>query len=184
MTAPELRIADLSERPRLGFKGRGTLAAMRQRGIVVEDRPNRAYRQADDTLCMVLAPGEVFLLAPDQSDDVFAPLLETWRIDDGERTYPMLRRHSHAWFAMQGDAVPEMLAKLCAVDLRQHRFADLCIAQTSVARLSAIVLRADSSTRTTYHVLADSASSAYLQSCLTDASSEFGGRMTAWSGSS
>ncbi|WP_454625114.1 hypothetical protein [Bradyrhizobium cenepequi] len=179
MVSSRFGIVDLSELPRLGFKGRGTLPAMQKRGIVVENRPNRAFRQADGALCMVLAASEIFLLgALDAKEDAFATLENRWRIEDGEQTYPMPRRHSHAWFAVQGDAAPAILAKLCAVDLRPHRFEDLAIAQTSVARLNSIVLRADVAERLTYHVLADSASSAYMLSCLTDSAGEFGGTVT------
>jgi sarcosine oxidase, subunit gamma len=172
----QLSITDLSERPRLGFKGRGTLAAMQRRGIVVENRPNRAFQQADGSLCLVLAASEVFLLGARAADDsALAKLEADWRIEDGERAYPMPRRHSHAWFAIEGEAAPELLSKLCAVDFRPHRFDDLSIAQTSVARLNAIVLRADVEDRLTYHVLADSASAVYLLACLRDSAEEFGG---------
>ena len=69
-----------------------------------------------------------------------------------------------------------MFAKLCAVDLRPAKFADLSIAQTSVARLSAIVIRDDRADSLAYHLLADSASAAYLWECLFDAMTEFDGR--------
>lgn len=178
MPASQISIADLSARPRLGFKGRGTLPAMQKRGIAVENQPNRAFRQADGSLCLVLAASEVFLLgARDGDDSRFAKLEADWRIEDDERTYPMPRRHSHAWFAVQGDAAPDMLSKLCAIDFRPHRFDDLSIAQTAVAMLNAIVLRADVEDRLTYHVLADSASAVYLLDCLKDAAEEFGGRV-------
>ena len=179
MATSRLAIIDLSERPRLGFKGRGTLPAMQKRGMVVENQPNRAFRQANGSLCLVLAASEVFLLgAGDGDDSGLAKLEADWRIEDGERTYPMPRRHSHAWFAVQGEAAPDMLSKLCAIDFRPHRFDDLSIAQTSVARLNAIVLRADVEDRLTYHALADSASAVYLLACLEDAAEEFGGSMT------
>ena len=179
MAPSPLGIIDLSDRPRLGFKGRGTLPAMQKRGIAVENQPNRAFRQANGTLCLVLAASEVFLLGRiEGKEDSLSSFESGWRIEDGERTYPMPRRHSHAWFAIQGDAAPEMLAKLCAVDLRPHRFDDLSIAQTSVARLNSIVVRADLGQQPVYHVLADSASATYMLSCLIDAAAEFGGRVT------
>jgi sarcosine oxidase, subunit gamma len=179
LAIPRLAIIDLSERPRLGFKGRGTLPAMQKRGIVVENQPNRAFRQIDGGLCLVLAASEVFLLGSRDGDDSgFAKLEADWRIEDGERTYPMPRRHSHAWFAVQGPSAPDMLAKLCAIDFRPHRFDDLSIAQTSVVRLNAIVLRADVEDLLTYHVLADSASAVYLLACLKDAAEEFGGSVS------
>jgi sarcosine oxidase subunit gamma len=170
----QLGILNLSARSRLGFKGRGTLPAMQKRGMIVENQPNRAFRQPDGALCLVLAASEVFLLGTGDGDDSgFAKLEADWRIEDGERTYPMPRHHSHAWFAVQGNAAPEMLSKLCAIDFRPHRFDDLAIAQTAVAGLNAIVLRADAEERLTYHVLADSASAVYLLDCLKDAAEEF-----------
>jgi sarcosine oxidase subunit gamma len=71
-----------------------------------------------------------------------------------------------------------MLSKLCAIDFRPHRFGDLAIAQTTVAQLNAIVLRADIEDRFIFNVLADSASAVYLLACLKDAAEEFGGRVT------
>lgn len=177
MTQP-LVIADLSELPRLGFKGRGTLAAMQARGLHLANTPNRAFRQDDGSLCMVLAASEVFLLGSlDGESGQFAELEKNWRIEDNEKTYSMPRRHSHSWFALQGDAAPELFSKLCAVDLKSHVFGDLSIAQTSVARLSAIILRADSGGQLLYHLLSDSAASAYMLACLKDAADEFGGTM-------
>lgn len=173
-----LAIADLTPLPRLGFKGRGTLAAMQARGVVVENEPNRVFRQPDGGLCLVLAATEVLLLGPLEGDGAGLEGLERgWRIEDGERTYPVPRRDSHAWFGLAGPAVPAMFAKLCGVDLRPHRFADLSIAQTSVARLNAIVARADCAGRPDYHLLADSAAAVYLLDCLLDAAEEFGGRI-------
>ena len=60
-----------------------------------------------------------------------------WRIEDEERTYPMPRRDSHAWFAVAGRGArrrcsPRSAPSICAMT----SFADLAIAQTSVARCS------------------------------------------------
>jgi hypothetical protein len=63
MASSSIDIFDLSDLPRSGFKGGGTLAAMQARGLKLEDQPNRAFRQDDDVLCLVLAATEVFLLA-------------------------------------------------------------------------------------------------------------------------
>ncbi|MBY0380631.1 MAG: hypothetical protein K2W78_01755 [Xanthobacteraceae bacterium] len=177
MSAKPLTITDLSALPRLGFKGRGTLAAMQAKGLVLENQPNRAFPQSDGLICMVLAASEVFLLGAARENAVrLSDLENSWRIDEAGGTYPLLRRHSHAWFSMQGASAPEMLAKLCAVDFRTHRFTDFRIAQTSVARLNSIVLRADADGEPTYHLLADSASRVYMLACLQDAAEEFGGR--------
>ncbi len=68
-----------------------------------------------------------------------------------------------------------MLAKLCGVDLRPRSFDDLEIAQTIVARLSAIVVRDDIGETLAYHLLADSASALYLWDCVVEAMAEFDG---------
>jgi sarcosine oxidase subunit gamma len=173
-----LAIVDLSPLPRIGFKGRGTLEAMKKRGVTVEPVPNRAYRQPDGGLCLVLAPGEVILLSNLAGDgQALEAIINNWRIEDEERTYPLLRRDSLAWFAIAGSKAPEMLAKLCAIDMRLSHFPELAIAQTSVAKMSAIVARADIGSIPVYHVLADSAAALYFCSCLIDAAHEFGGRL-------
>src|SRR5215469_15666728 len=88
MASSGLGIADLSELPRLGFKGQATLPAMRKRGLVVEYHPNHAFRQHNGALCMVLAASEIFLLHPSkEKEDTLASLESGWRIEDGERTY-------------------------------------------------------------------------------------------------
>jgi len=176
--APGVAICDLSLRPRLGFKGRGTIATMQALGVVVEAVPNRAFRQPDGGLCLVLAPGEVILLSNAEGDGAGLARMEAqWRLEDEQRTYPMPRFDSHAWLQVAGPQAPEMFAKICGVDLRPARFADLAIAQTSIAKMSAIVVRADAGNATVYHVLADSAAALYFSSCLLDAAAEFGGRL-------
>ena len=176
--ARKLVMADLTPLPRLGFKGRGTIEAMKKRGVTVEPAPTRAFRQPDGGLCLVLAPGEVILLSNLAGDGRrFDEMLATWRIEDEERTYPLLRRDSHAWFAIIGHDAPAMFSKLCGVDLSRGKFPDLAIAQTSIAKMSAIVTRADAGPVPRYHVLADSAAALYFSSCLLDAGREFGARI-------
>jgi sarcosine oxidase subunit gamma len=177
-TAGRIVIADLSPFPRLGFKGRGTVPAMQARGIALDATANRAFRQPDGGLCLVLAPGEVILLSNLNGDgERLAQLEADWRIEDEERTYPLSRRDSHAWLAVAGEALPEMFAKLCAIDLRRDKFADLAIAQTSIAKMSAILTRADMGTTPVFHLLVDSAAALYFCDCLLDAADEFGGRI-------
>jgi sarcosine oxidase subunit gamma len=179
--ARKLAITDLSALPRLGFKGRETIPAMKARGLVLEAEPNRAFRQPDGGLCLVLAASEVILLAPlSGHGEKLQSLHDGWRLQDMERTYPMLRRDSQAWFAVTGAKAPEMFAKICGIDFRLDRFADLSIAQTSVAKISAIVTRADIGTTPAFHILADSASALYFFECLNDAAQEFGGEIACW----
>lgn len=175
-TLARLGLVDLSPLPRIGFKGRGTIPAMQKAGVAVEGAPNRAFRQPDGGLCLVLAPGEVIILSGPGGDDALVRRLsDGWSMDDPADAYLMPRASSHAWFRIVGVQAPAFFAKICAIDLRQQKFADLAIAQTSVAKLTAIIVRDDIAGVLGFHVLADSASAEYLWSCLLDAMQEFGG---------
>ena len=93
--------------------------------------------------------------------------------------YPVPRMDTHAWFRLDGPDAPTLFSKLCAVDLRPARFANLTVAQTVAARVSVIVIRQDVRNAPCYHVLTDSASALYFWDCLVDAMTEFGGAVVA-----
>jgi sarcosine oxidase subunit gamma len=173
--AGALSLVDLSGLPRIGFKGRGTIPAMQARGLSLEGQANRVFRQADGSLVLVLAPSEVIILADPtgqnaaQHAGTFQGWLDTFRLEDTERTYPLLRRDSHAWFALVGPDAWKLLAKVCAIDFRPKSFADLTIAQTSLAKTTAIIARADRLSTVVHHILVDTGQARYLWSCLVDA---------------
>lgn len=180
-TAEILGLADLSPLPRAGFKGRDALAWLSGQGFEVGEPLNRAWRQADGALVAKLAPTEALLLPayPWRPVPVVTPPA------DGRLCFPVPRRDGSLWFRVTGAEAAAMFAKLCGVDLTPSSFPDLSIAQTSLARMSGIVIREDiardeiSGARETpllsYHLLADSASAGYLWDCLTDAMAEYGG---------
>ncbi len=179
--AKRLGLTDLSPLPRAGFKGAGTVEWLAGQGLEVPADSNRAARQPAGELAARLAPGEVLILGDLAGQGGLPGRLETaWSAaslpPESPRGFPVPRRDSHAWFLVSGGQSAAMFAKLCAVDLRPAKFPDLSIAQTSVARLSAIVIRDDRGDTLAYHLLADSASATYLWDCLIDAMAEFGGR--------
>jgi sarcosine oxidase, subunit gamma len=176
-TLARLGIVDLSPLPRIGFKGRGTIPAVRAAGVALKAEPNRAFRQEDGGLCAVLAPGEVMLLSGLDGEGALVRRLATgWSIDDAAGAYLVPRASSHAWFRIVGEAAPAMFAKICAIDLRPHKFPDLAVAQTSVVRLAGIVIRDDLPGAPAFHLLVDSASAEYVWEWVIDAMAEFGGR--------
>ena len=181
-TARRLGLADLSPVPRTGFKGAGTVEWLTGQGVEVPAESNLAARQSGGEVAARLAPGEVLVLgAPEAGADGLPAALEAaWAAGplppETPRGFPLPRRDSHAWFLVSGSAAAAMFAKLCGVDLRPAKFPDLSIAQTSVARISAIVVRDDRGGTLAYHLLADSASAEYLWDCLLDAMTEFEGR--------
>lgn len=172
-----LGLADLSPLRRTGFKGRGGFHWLEDEGWPVPELDNRAGRCPSGALVARLAEGEVLALdAIPKPDPRLARAETTTSLPAG--LYPVPRRDSHAWFVLLGARAPECLATLCAVDLRPQRFADLAIAQTSLARLAAIVIRDDGDGEALrYHLLADSASALYLWDVLVDAMSGYGGRL-------
>jgi len=175
--APDLAscaLADLSVLPRLGMKGWTAWTTLASVGI---DRPvenNQATRMRGGGLALRLGDNEALLLGAVAGD---APLLkEAMMLPVASGFYPVPRQDTHAWFALIGAAVPALLSKVCAIDFRIGRFADLAIAQTMVARVGAVVLRCDVDQTTAFHVLADSASALYLWQVLLQAGEEYHGR--------
>jgi sarcosine oxidase subunit gamma len=172
-TAAPVVLTDLSPFARTGFKGADTPDWLTRQGLDIPAAPNRAVTQADGSVLARLSAGEFLLLGrPGDGMGLVERLDAAWSWGDGAgMCFPLPRQDSHAWFHLRGKAVPEMMAKLCGVDLRRHVFADGAVAQTSVARLNAIVVRQGDD----YHLLADSASAEYLWACVVDAMAEFGG---------
>jgi sarcosine oxidase subunit gamma len=178
--AQRMAIADLSVLPRTGFKGAGTVEWLQGQGLTIGNDSNMAYRQEGDALAARLASTEIFLI---DGLDASGALIEklngawSWGLEKPRKPigYPMLRQDSHAWFMVIGSAAPEMFAKICGVDLRPHRFQPGQIAQTSLAKMSGIVIRDDRGAVPGFHLLADIASAEYLWGAVLDAMSEFGG---------
>jgi sarcosine oxidase subunit gamma len=176
-----LGLADLSPLPRTGFKGAGTLEFLTEQGLAIGDDSNVAYPQSGGGLAARLAPSEIFFLdGLDGEGKTVAQIKSAWHWGE-ERPrrpigYPMPRDESHCWFTLTGEQAPAMLAKLCGVDLRPAKFAAGRIAQTSVAKINAIVIRCPAAEVPAYHLLADSASAEYFWTCLTDAMAEFDGK--------
>ena len=171
----DLNLVDLSVLPRWGLKGREALVWLEQLGVQMPAADNLAIVQRDGSLVARLSPGEALVLAPFRGECTLANKIDSLPADGSGACYPAPRRDSHCWFAVTGQRAPNMFAKLCAVDLSQDRFSNGRVAQTSVARLSAIVIRHDLHGSLAFSILADSASAEYLWDCLLDAMTEFAG---------
>jgi sarcosine oxidase subunit gamma len=174
--AARLGLADLCVLPRTGFKGRKVIPVLEAQGVELTV-PNQAIRQADGGIAAVLAMTEVLILAPLSGDTSRIHALERdWSLDKADGCYLAPRQDSHFWFALTGEHASATFAKVCGVDLRLNRFADLSIAQTSVARSNCVVIRGDLGALPAFHLLGDSAAAGYMWDCLLHAMAEFGGR--------
>ena len=178
--AHRMGLADLSPLQRTGFKGTGAVEWLEAQGLTIGPESNRAYRQAGGAMALRLAPTEVFLIDSLEGNGAIIDRLTRawgWGMERPRQPigYPLPRADSHAWFALSGERAPEMFAKICAIDLRLEKFPNGRIAQTSIAKMSGIVLRCDFGAVPGFHLLADSASADYLWDCLLDAMAEFDG---------
>ena len=196
-TLSTLGYADLSPLPRTGFKGNGVGDWLAAQGLDIGEASNRAYPQSDGALAARLAPGEVLVLeglgpggppggVPPISNAGGAPatpgevgtcerLDAAWAPAAGA-FWPVPRRDGAFWFLVTGEHAATAFAKVCGVDLRPAKFPNHAVAQTSVARTNAIVIRDDLGAVLAFHLLGDSASARYTWRCLADAADEFGGR--------
>lgn len=173
--AARLAIADLTALPRAGYKGWGMADWIRDQGVSLPE-PNQVRRQEDGTLACRLSSGELLLLADDDEATLIDRLEGAWSMDDAV-CFPVPRADASARLVVTGHESAAMMAKMCGVDLRGHRFSDHAIAQTSVARMNVIVLRNDRGAAPAYDLIFDSASAVYLWGCLVDAMAEFSGRI-------
>src|SRR5262249_10946210 len=158
VTARRMALADLSVLPHGGLKGRGTVEWLTSQGLTIGADSNKAYLQADGELAARLAPTEIFLLDSLQGTGRLINKLSTaWQwaptAPRPQQGYPTPRQDSHAWFMVTGEKSAEMFAKICGVDLRPHHCPVGAIAQTSIAKMSGIIIRADLGKTLAYHLL-------------------------------
>ena len=171
-----LAICDLSGLPRVGIKGRDTLDWLRGLEFDFNDTPNRTHCQSDGTVLAVLSPNEVTLLSPLTDPNLaLMDLIDTCSLDDGMRCYPVPRADTNFEFLVSGRHSAEMFSKVCGVSLGPRDFPANYLAQTSVACVNAIILRADIRKNLAYRILGDSSSAEYMWDCLVDAMVEYGG---------
>lgn len=174
--ARNLGIADLSPLPRVGFRGPGAMQWLADQGISIEAIPNRAWRQADGALAVARSWTESLLLSDLEGRSGLCGQLETQSEEAfAAGAYLLPRADGQFWFVITGARASECLGKLCAIDLRQSRFSDGSVSQTSVARITAVVIRSDIGATLTFHILGESVYGEYLWDWITDAMTEFEG---------
>ncbi len=161
---PLCTLEDLTDLPRVGFRGTDSAAYLTARGFSLPDVPNRAVSQT-----------EYLLLgsAQDQGQHI-ADEEASWEMDHNAH-YLLPREDSHAWLQLSGVCISEVMAKLCGVDLRAQAFPPGAVAQTSAARINVIVVNVGARSEPSFQILFDRASLAYFKDALLDAMAEFDG---------
>jgi len=167
-------LMDLTPLVRSGFRGAGAEAYLSACELPVPEKPNLAAATDTGELVLRLSQREFWVLGSlkDMGQKV-AELASAPVPDSG--CYPLFCQDSHSWFTLTGQAGAAVMAKLCAVDMRDGVFPELSIAQTSVARINAVVVRHSINGTPAFSLLFDSGYAPYMWEVLLDAMAEFGG---------
>lgn len=169
-------LVDLTDTPRVGFRGAQTAEYLLARGFTLPEVPNRAVLQPDGSHVARLSQTEYLILGSlnDQGERV-ADEEARWELDHNAN-YLLPRQDSHAWLQLGGVCIAEVMAKLCGVDLCARAFPPGAVAQTSAARINVIVINAGTGTTPCFQILCDRASLEYFKGAVLDAMSEFNTR--------
>lgn len=174
--ASAMHVADLSLWSRAGLKGSVASVWLSERGLLVP-AINAAAPQRDGSLLARLAENEFVALAGDGRRDGIPCGLPDFTLGDEPEPglCPVPRFAANAWFALAGARLDEALAKVCGIDLRPPKFSNHQVAQTMVARTSAILMRDDIGQMLRFHVIVDWTTAPYLWDALLEATLEYGG---------
>jgi sarcosine oxidase subunit gamma len=171
-------LTDLTDLPRVGFRGAHSAEYLLSRHFVLPHAPNRAVTQDDGSQVARLSQTEYLLLgSPQDQGERVADEEARWELDH-KANYLLPRQDSHAWFQLSGDHLTDVMAKLCGVDLSPQVFGPGAVAQTSAARINVIVINATTAQQSSLYILCDRASKAYFHEALLDAMQEFSGLAT------
>ena len=166
-------LVDLTDLSRVGFRGQQSADYLRARGFELPQAPNQAVTQADGSHVARLSQTEYLILGShlDQGERI-ADEEARWELDHSAN-YLLPRQDSHAWLQLSGACVPQVMAKLCGVDLRPPAFGPGAVAQTSAARINVIVINVGGEDQPAFQILCDRASLAYFKDAVADAMAEF-----------
>ncbi|MSO70108.1 MAG: sarcosine oxidase [Alphaproteobacteria bacterium] len=175
--ARSLGLCDLTPLKRIGFKGWATAEWLIGQGATLEDAPNRVYPQDDGARIARLSKGEFVILGDLHLRSTLPDRLGiAWSINNASGCFRVPREDASAWLCLSGEHAGAMFAKVCGIDMRPQHFANNQIAQTSLARMNAIIMRNDRGATLAFDLVFDLASAVYLWNALLDAMTEFDGK--------
>ncbi|MFK8019335.1 MAG: sarcosine oxidase [Pseudomonadales bacterium] len=185
--AKSLGLCDLTIFPRIGFKGKESTDWLQQFDLNLPSKPNQSIASGNGSFIARLSKEEYCVMSWDSSSVDSRTPVKAMEIAYGEQNpasvYDLPRSDSHCWFALTGSLAAQVLSKACAVDMREGKFSNGTVAQTSLARVNAIVIRHDQGNperskgmTTTFFILSDITSTEFLWTSLLDAMQEFDGR--------
>jgi heterotetrameric sarcosine oxidase gamma subunit len=132
----------------------------------------RVARNAYGTLVIGSGPGEWLLLAPPGTSA--AVMERIGAIRDGGLVSVFDATHGRALVRITGSRAPDLLTKVCAIDLTDELTPDGAAFRSSVAKLVTDVVRDDREDSRSYLLHCERSSGQYLFDALIDAGDEFG----------
>jgi heterotetrameric sarcosine oxidase gamma subunit len=135
-------------------------------------RFGRVARDEHGILVVGSGPGEWLLLAPPGTASEVAERVEATQ--DGELVSVVDLTHARALMRIGGDRTPDLLSKVCGIDLSDDVTPDGAVFRSSVAKLVTDVVRDDRNGVRSCLLHCDRSYGQYLFDALLDAGAEFG----------
>ena len=169
-------LCDHTHLARIGFKGGAAAAWLQAQGVALPAAPNRWLHDVSGATVARLG-AEDFLITDEDDTTSGLPqsLASRWQAASAPGAYPLLCQHGLAAIALGGEGASELLARLCAVDLRPRVFAIDAVAQTQVALTSAVIMRGTAGAAASYRLFVDTSLALYLWDILHDVAVTLGG---------
>ncbi len=178
-------LCDLTALNRVGFRGLDIIQWLKEQHNIIAPAINQAIKVQQSLLVVRLSHTEILIFEDiEDQEDRFTKIMEKTGTEsismDHPDIYHLPYQDSHSCFMICGKHCAELFAKLCAVDLRVHKFPNMGVAQTSLARINAIIIRRDLADTQGYFILVASSLVEYLWDCLLDAMQEFDGNVVGY----
>jgi len=158
--------------PRFGVRGRGSADYLRGLGLSLPEKINMTSADQDGRWVARLGTTEYWVLGATVDAD-YLDVMRGLR-DPDAGCYPVPCDEGRAWFVVRHPAKSPMMAKVCGVDLRPAAFPLGSLAQTSIARMNAVVIHHTLFKQEVFSIFCDVAAADYLWGALEDALDEFG----------
>lgn len=155
-------ITDVSTLQRYGVKGPQAATWLASHGVTIPAQAN-TWVLSDHAIVMRLGSSE--FLIEDQIDGEVSAKLEADNLRiSGVYKVP----RADAAYSLAGSDVQNLLAELCALDLRESALAENAVVMTQIAGISATLLRHSVNNETVYKIWCDGTYEVYMHHILSE----------------
>jgi heterotetrameric sarcosine oxidase gamma subunit len=127
-----------------------------------------------------LTPDEFLILTPPGAEKKLATSLEVAITSQDIFASVIDQTSGLVGLSISGPKSTAVMRKLCAIPFSSKDFPNLCVAQSSFAKVRATIIRHDGSDSPAFELFADCSYGEYLWEAILDAGSEFGIRPVGW----